>query len=178
MIIAALGSSVLPLPPHLPYFFPFPAFSFTSLTFPLSLSPVRRLLFSLFTLFPSLVPPIPLSGLSLYSLIAHNHSQSVSVTNRPIRVGSRPYGRQAASVMVSSICFLPSTHASESRLCDLKGMCSSVGSSSATFQGSTGAVDSWSEAWGDLCCCKNHLLLCVDETKTTGVQRYTPGSTC
>lgn len=51
---------------------------------------------------PPLSPPlsslhISLSGRSPHSLIAHNHSQSVSLTNRPIRVGSRPYGCQADS---------------------------------------------------------------------------------
>lgn len=101
---------------------------------------------------PSLL--ILLSGLFLYSLIAHNHSQSVSVTNRPIRVGSRPYGRQAAPVMVSSICFLPSTHASASHLCDLKGNVQlpwvTRDTRSASSQGLTGAVDPGTEKWVNL----------------------------
>lgn len=97
---------------RLPYLTPFPAFfSYLLLS--------HHFLFYHLLFFPSLLStfiplfppptPVPFSGLSLYSLIAHNHSHSVSVTNRPIRVGSRPYGRQAASVMVSTICFLPST---------------------------------------------------------------------
>lgn len=131
MIIAARGPSALPplifyisfhfLPSLLPSAILFPSLIIPSVSISSSFlhHPFLHLLFSLFS--PPPRAPIPLSGLSLYSLIAHNHSQSVSVTNRPIRVGSRPYGRQAASVMVSSICFLPSSHASVSHLCDLKG---------------------------------------------------------
>lgn len=58
---------------------------------------------------PLPAPLVSLSGLSPYSLIAHNLSQAVSLTNSLIRVGSRPYGRQADSAMVSSICLRPST---------------------------------------------------------------------
>lgn len=189
MIIAARGPSALPplifyisfhfLPPLLPSAILYPSLTIPSVSISCSLLhlPFLHLLFSHFSL-PSPRSPIPLSGLSLYSLIAHNHSQSVSVTNRPIRVGSRPYGRQAASVMVSSICFLPSTHASVSHLCDLKGnVRHSRQHVTPAAPGFRVWVVQWThgtEEWVNSCCCKdlkNHLLLCVDETKTTLVQR-------
>lgn len=91
---------------------------------------VRLLLF-----FPSDPQPSrcrPTSTLLLfppYSLIAHNHSQSVSVTNGPIRQGrsgrgvwSGPCGRQAASVVASAIRS-PSLHVCLACLilCDSEG---------------------------------------------------------
>lgn len=119
MIIAARGPSAAS--PLISHFLLFLDFNIHSVAICCSPSPSPPLLSFFFPSSPLHPPhPISLSGLSLYSLIAHNHSQSVSVTNRPIRVGLRPYGRQAAAVTVSSIRFLPSTHASVSRLCDSK----------------------------------------------------------
>lgn len=54
---------------------------------------------------PPSLPPFPLVVFPLYRLIAHNHRQSVSVTNRPIRVG-RSRVVTSSSSLVYTICFI------------------------------------------------------------------------